>query len=315
MATNVSVYIPNVGEREMLRAILLTKGLVLGLYKNQVAPDGSMTIDTLVEMATGGGRAYARKELTNAIIEDVATADKWYLYTNLQGKAQADYNNAVLSWVFNGYDVADGATAYGVFAFCWVIPFDAGAQEIQVGDTIKGATSGAMGIVTAVHVLSGTWGAGTASGYLDIMTKSGTFQDNENLVIAGEVDTINAVPTAGGAGYAVGDILKVDEGDGCLLVVTSVNAGAVTGLVKVTGGAGLTVAAGKATTALTGAGAGCTIEVTALATAAYATSNTGATGDAHRRLMAVWAFAAGEAIDADGRTIQWDMKMALTTGS
>jgi hypothetical protein len=36
MATNLNVYVPNIGEKEQLKAILLQKAMVLGLYKNQI---------------------------------------------------------------------------------------------------------------------------------------------------------------------------------------------------------------------------------------------------------------------------------------
>ncbi len=317
MATNVNIYVPNSGEKEALKALLLTKGMVLGLYKNQVQPDGNTIFDTLEELTAGGGRSYARKELSNAIVENALAADKWFVSINALGRAEGTYHNAVLSWVFNDVDVADGHTAYGVFAFSWVLPFDAGAKEIKVGDVVKGATSGATGIVTGVCVQSGTWAAGTAAGYLDIMTKTGTFVNDENILVSGEAGTLNATPTAGGTGYALGDLVEISTGGaGARVVVTAAAAGVVSSVHLATGGKDYTTGTGKATTKITGAGNDdLTVNIEALASAAYAVTNTGVTADAHKRLLAVWAFAAGQAISQNGFSITWDHKVALASGT
>lgn len=233
-ATNVNMYVPNVGEKENLKAFLLQKAMVLGLYKNQVQPDGNTIFDTLEELTSGGGRGYARKELSNEIVETVRTADKWYVFTNSSGKAEGDYHSGVLSWTFNDADVADTPTVYGVFAFCYVIPFDGGSTEIKVGDTVTGHNSGATGIVTGVCLQSGSWAEGDVAGFLDIKAKTGTFQNDEDLYV-------------GGAKVAV--------------------------------------------------------------------ANTGATGDANKRLLAVWAFSSGVAITQTGQQITWDHKYAMASGT
>jgi hypothetical protein len=234
MATNLNVYVPNIGEKEQLKAILLQKAMVLGLYKNQIIPDGNTVIDTLTEMATGGGRGYAQKELSNEIVENAPAANKWYVTTDAQGKALGSYHNAVLTWLFNTADVADAPTVYGVFAYCWVMPFSGGVTEIKVGDTVIGHTSGATGIVTGVCPQSGTWAGGDAAGYLDIKAKTGTYQNAEELWVSG---------------------------------------------------------------------------------AKVAVSNPGVTGDAHKRLLAVWAFPAGVAITQEGQQVTWDMKYAVSSGT
>jgi len=322
MATNVNVYAPNVGEIEALKAVLLTEGLVLGLYKAQIIPDGNTVIGTLTEMPTGSSRAYVEKELSTDIVEDALTASKWYVSVNSQGKAEGAYHNAALSWAFNGYDVADGNTVYGVFAYTWVLPFDAGSKEIKVGDTVKGATSAATGIVTGVCVQSGSWGAGTAAGYLNIKTKTGTFQNDENIYVVGEIATLVAAPTAAGDTYSVGDLFRLTSGDGRAVgVVLTLTGGdnspvATIGTVPGYGGRGYAVGTGKVTAKITGGGNDAlTVEIATLATAAYAVANTGTNGDALKKLMAVWAFAAGIAITTDGQTLTWDMKLALSSGT
>jgi hypothetical protein len=316
MATNVNIYVPNQGEKEALRAILKTKALVLGLYKTAVIGEGATLFESLTEWPADGGRAYARKELSTDIVEDAVAASKWFLTTNALGRAEGQYNNAVLSWAFNAVDVADVASVYGVFAFSWALPFDAGAIEVKVGDKIKGATSGATGIVTGVCVISGTWGAGTAAGQLDIMTKTGTFQDGENITIVGAINA-TSLGTAAGTGYAVGDMFNIIQAgaSGGKGIVLTVNAGAVVTFAVINPGTGYTVANNKTTTKITGGGDDAlTVDVDSLAATVYAVTNTGATADAHKRLMAIWPFASPLAITADGQAATWDMKMALATG-
>jgi hypothetical protein len=315
MATNVSVYVPNQGEKEALRAIIKTKALVLGLYKNPVIGEGPVIFENLTEWPDGG--SYARKELTIDLVEDAVAAAKWFLATNALGRAEGQYNNAVLSWNFNAVDVARAASVYGVFAFSWVLPFDAGAIEIRVGDKIKGATSEATGIVTGVCLISGAWADGDAAGYLDIMTKTGTFQNGENITIAGAIAS-GSIGNAPGSGYAVGDMFSIiQEGaSGGKGVVTTEDAGAITGFVIVDPGTGYTVGNNKATEKITGAGDDAfTLVVDTLAATAYAVSNTGGTADAHKRLMSFWPFTSPLPIASDGQAATWDMKLALATGS
>lgn len=180
----MSVYIPNQGELEALKAVLIAEAQILGLYKNQVLPDGNTIMDVLEEMPTGGGRNYAAKSLKNEI-SPAAAADKWAVQINSQGKAEAAYGDAAQEWQFLAADVADGNTVYGAFAYTWLLPFDAGTGEIKVGDTVTGGTSGATGVVTMVQLTSGSWGGGNAAGWLCIKSKTGTFQNDEALQVGG----------------------------------------------------------------------------------------------------------------------------------
>jgi len=59
--------------------------------------------------------------------------------------------------------------------------FDSGSVEPQVGETLTGATSGAVGKVISVTVTGGTWGGGNAAGSIELGAVTGTFQDNENV--------------------------------------------------------------------------------------------------------------------------------------
>ena len=322
MATNLSVYIPNVGEIEALKAILLNEALVVGLYKVAIIPDGNTVITTLTEMPSGSSRAYVQKELTNVIVEDALAADKWFLYTNATGKGEGAYSNTPLSWTLNSYDLADGNTVYGVFAYTWVLPFKEGSKEIKVGDTVQ-ATSGATGIVTGVCLQSGTWAAGTAAGKLNIKTKTGTFTDGENIWVKGEIALLVASPTAAGDVYSIGDTFKIVQSgaDGGIGTVISLTGGdnspvATIGVNPGHGGRNYTTGAGKVTAKLNGGGNDAlTVEIASLATAAYAKTDTGVTADATKKLLAVWPYATGVPITLDGQTITFDLKMALATGT
>ncbi|MDI6752774.1 MAG: hypothetical protein QME78_00080 [Thermodesulfobacteriota bacterium] len=194
----MAIYVPNVGEKELLKDILLTQALILGLYKNPIIPDGNTTFDTLEELPSGGGRGYAAKALSNVLIVSAAAADKWFVSTNAAGKAEAQYSNAALEWVFAAADVADVNTVYGIFGYTLVLPFDAGSGEIRVGDTVTGLASGATGVATGVVLLSGAW-SGTAAGYLCIKTKTGTFQNDENLQVGGVTKAVSDTGATGDA--------------------------------------------------------------------------------------------------------------------
>lgn len=288
------VFYPNEGELLMMMASVDALPLTVGLFRNQVPQDGGVTFTSFTQLTTGGGRAYATVNMDNAISISALTTAQWYLYTNSSGKAEADYcfgtpPTARTTWTFNAIDEADGYSVYGAFAWATLIPFDAGATEIRKGDIIKGGTSGAYATVAKVILYSGSWGAGTAAGYLIIKSQSGTFQDNENLLILGEAGTVASAPTNGGTGYGLGDIVQITTvGTGCLCVVTAQGAGIVTSVVKVVGGKNYTTGAGKATTKVTGTGNDdLTLNISALATTAYAVSNTGTlfAGDSHKKVV------------------------------
>jgi hypothetical protein len=181
----MSGFVPYEGESEALKSLVKAKAIILGLYKNQVVPSGSLKVADLTEMLTGGYRGYAEVALANDIVETGPAAGKWSLSQDAQGRAQVQYDLTAQIWTFAAADVADAATVYGIFGYTWILPFASGlsAGPINVGDTITGGTSGATGVVTEVIVESGSWAANTAAGYLAIMTKSGTFQNNEAIKV------------------------------------------------------------------------------------------------------------------------------------
>lgn len=309
----MSMYFPNEGELEAMRSILATQQWYVGLYRNIITNDGSLNMLALTEMPTGGGRGYAGKLLTMDFAAALA-ADKWYLSMNSAGKAEGAYHNTYLEYEFNSVDVADGYTVYGVFAYTYVLPFDAGATEIKVGDLIRGATSNATGIVTGVVVTSGSWGA-AAAGYLFVKTKTGTFQNDENLIIGGKAATLAI--TAGGTGYAEGDIVSITQtgGSGTKVCITEVAAGVVTSVALAEGGQGHSAAAGLPTANIVGTGTGLTLEIATLSTVAKAVSNTGTlySGDAHKKLMWLEALTEAKLIETAGQKIRVTLKWTLST--
>lgn len=182
------IYVPNVGEMEALKSILVSQAFRLGLYKTHVTPDGNTIFTTLTELDTEAG-GYATKDLTNDICVDALTAAKWYMSVNADGKAEAQYGalDGPQEWVFNADDVANADTAYGIYMWTLSIGFTGGdAAAIRVGDTVTddGANTA---IVTSVRLTSGAWGVDGA-GTLCLKSQSGAF-------IAGEL-SVSAVGLA-----------------------------------------------------------------------------------------------------------------------
>jgi len=172
----MAIYVVNIGEKEALKDLLVSQAMIVGLYKNNVNVDGNTTFEHLEELDKEAD-GYQPKKLTNDVVFDQATANKWYVYTNSDGKAEAQYSNAALEWVASQSDVDNNNTVYGVFAWTLVLPFTSGGtDEIKVGSTITGITSGATAEVTAIRLTSGSWSGGDAAGELCIKNQTGTFQ-------------------------------------------------------------------------------------------------------------------------------------------
>lgn len=67
--------------------------------------------------------------------------------------------------------------------------FDAGVEEPAIGATLT--SDSGSGVVTAVKVTSGTWGAGTAAGQIEFASITGEFADNETVdITAGNTDVM-----------------------------------------------------------------------------------------------------------------------------
>lgn len=190
----MSVFIPNIGELEVLMDILVSSQVRLGLYKNNVTPDGNTVFATLTEVDTEAG-GYATKDLVNAVVKDALTASKWYVSTNASGKAEAKYGavDTYEEWVFNAADVANADTAYGVFMWTLVIPFTSGGTEEPVaGDTLTGLIGGATAEITHIRLFSGTWAGGDAVGEFCVKTQTGTFEAEGLKIVTNDVATITA---------------------------------------------------------------------------------------------------------------------------
>lgn len=195
----MTVYIPNIGERLALKAILSQAAVILGLYCNQVVPDGNTIFETLQELPTGNGRGYASKALNNSLLEGNPVADKWSIAIDSSGKAAAQYSNVDQSFLFLQADVDDGNTAYGVFGYVLMVPFSTGSAEIKPGDTVTGVTSTAHAVVVGLVITSGSWGTGDAAGFMFIKTKVGIFQNGENLQVSAATKAVSATGSSGDA--------------------------------------------------------------------------------------------------------------------
>ena len=314
----MSVYIPNESEKETLKAILLQQAMTIGLYKNQIIPDGNTLFATLEELTTGATYGYAPKVLSNNVKEGEAAADWWTILVNSAGKASGVYSNAVQLWTFLAPDVALLPTVYGYFGYTQVLAFTLGLQPIKVGDVIyQGTTIAAE--VTGVNVTSGSWYAGTAAGYLYLKRQAGTFAagtilDGSKATATSEIKVLTAAPVVGGTGYAVGDLFKIGTGTGGVGRVTAVTGGVVTAVELLTGGKDYTVAT-HATVKISGAGDNAlTVAVASLYTAGPAVAIATIAADSVKRLLFVEALTTPIPITTLGQTISLTPTLTMSTG-
>jgi len=120
----------------------------------------------------------------------------------------------------------------------------AGADESFITPDLKGAEIVSIQVSSDKDFLPD--GAGT--------TQVKIFVINTESII-----TINPIPTSGGSGYKIGDILSITGGKGGKVEVTGVTGGVVDTVSLIEGGIDYTVGAGKVTSG--GSGTGCTIEI------------------------------------------------------
>jgi hypothetical protein len=99
--------------------------------------------------------------------------------------------------------MADGHYLAEIVRFDAVLKFDAGANEIVVGDVLTGATTGHTGVVTEVVVGSGTWGGNDADGFVRMSSVTGAFQNNENLTSTRITPTVHAVADGTAVEYTI----------------------------------------------------------------------------------------------------------------
>jgi hypothetical protein len=82
----------------------------------------------------------------------------------------------------------------------WTVALTSGGTyEIEVGDTVTGATGAATAYVAGVSLSSGSWAGGDAAGTLTLRGVTGTFQaENLDVGINSNVATIAGAPTGEG---------------------------------------------------------------------------------------------------------------------
>lgn len=83
----------------------------------------------------------------------------------------------------DGYERFDGLPKPSEQTY-WILNFTSGTDEPQLGRVVTGATSGAVGIIVAIVLTSGSWGGNDAAGYFVIRESTGTFQAAENISIS-----------------------------------------------------------------------------------------------------------------------------------
>lgn len=109
--------------------------------------------------------------------------------------------NVELGWIpdrVEVYNATDGTPLNVAFTGQYVIPFSGGGtNEIEAGETITGATSGATAVVKEVLLYSGTWAGGDAAGFFVVNYDdlTGTFS-SENIIGETSGATDDATVTA-----------------------------------------------------------------------------------------------------------------------
>lgn len=173
----MSVYLPNIGEKEWLQNIMVSQAIQLGLYRTQISAGENLTFASFTELSKESG-GYQTKELANVVVTDALTAAKWLVSTNADGKAEAQYDalDTPQEWTMIQLDVDNGETAYGIFMWTLTLDFTSGSTEMKVGDTITCVTGGETAILTALRLKDGAWGDGDAEGTMCLKTQSGVFQ-------------------------------------------------------------------------------------------------------------------------------------------
>ena len=125
-------------------------------------------------------------ELTEGSDEDfVIYADKGYLLRIGQNWSNLDPQNIDVTY-------KGGYVAISRFNF------DSGSEEPAIGDTLT--TTLGSGVVTAIKLISGVWGSGTAVGQVEVSAGiTGAFTDNETVNITAGTSNIMTVNEPGGS--------------------------------------------------------------------------------------------------------------------
>lgn len=75
--------------------------------------------------------------------------------------------------------------------------FDSGSEEPAIGATLTSASG--SGVVTAIKLISGIWGSGTAVGQVEFSDITGEFADNEEVSITSGTPNVMTVNEPGGS--------------------------------------------------------------------------------------------------------------------
>jgi hypothetical protein len=102
----------------------------------------------------------------------------------------AYYDSYVYAWRNNAANTRldlykSSAAGWVLVPYFLQIHFDAGTHEIFPGETMVGHTSGATALVKVVIVLSGSWAAGNAAGYIVFTNLVGVPINNEWIYVGG----------------------------------------------------------------------------------------------------------------------------------
>jgi hypothetical protein len=99
------------------------------------------------------------------------------------------YNDVIYAFRNDGLGAAamykSTTSGWSLVALGRELRFSTGTAAVSEGQTLTGATSGATGVVTRISLESGTYGGSTAAGHFIFATITGTFQNGENLQVAG----------------------------------------------------------------------------------------------------------------------------------
>lgn len=120
--------------------------------------------------------------------------DTWTVRRTTDTGTTVDANGLNDAEIMKVLDVAKLGIGTTPSGYLPSLNFDAGANEIVVGDVIQGVTSGAQCIVNTVVVSSGDWATNDAAGYVTYSSPNGTaFINDEDITSARITPTVHAV--------------------------------------------------------------------------------------------------------------------------
>ena len=175
--------------------------------------------DTMIDLEAYAGKP-AGDATTIAAGESLGTAAGAFDVDDATGWPERSF------WVKNNtVNAGDGDCRYCKYrsgntlncaAVDWAtLDFDAGAEEIAVGDAINGQTSGATAVVEQIVLSSGSWVGDDAAGSMLLKLVDGVFETDENIRVATTVMAVaNGASALGLRGFAAtswtaADVLEI----------------------------------------------------------------------------------------------------------